>query len=136
KDVLTPQRSMFDEIGIKSIGPVDGHDLDAMAAALRAAKRFGGPVIVHAITQKGHGYTPAESDGVDRFHTVKAIHPETALPVVASRFEWGAVFADEIVTIARARSDVVGITAAMPVPVGLAPMAEEFPGRVIDVGIA
>ncbi|WP_147917341.1 1-deoxy-D-xylulose-5-phosphate synthase [Ruania zhangjianzhongii] len=136
KDVLTPQRHMFDEIGIKSIGPVDGHDLDAMDAALRAAKRFGGPVIVHAITQKGHGYTPAESDGVDRFHTVKAIHPETGLPVVASRFEWGAVFADEIVKIARARSDVVGITAAMPVPVGLAPMAEQFPDRVVDVGIA
>lgn len=136
KDVLTPQRGMFDEIGIKSIGPIDGHDLEAMDAALRAAKRFGGPVIVHAITQKGHGYSPAESDGVDRFHTVKAMHPETGLPVVPSRFEWGAVFADEIVKIARARSDVVGVTAAMPVPVGLAPMAEQFPDRVVDVGIA
>ncbi len=136
KDVLTPQRGMFDEIGIKSIGPVDGHDLDALDAALRAAKGFGGPVIVHAVTQKGHGYSPAECDGVDRFHTVKAIHPETGLPVVPTRFEWGSVFADEMVRIARARSDVVGITAAMPVPVGLAPMAEQFPGRVIDVGIA
>ncbi|HLR27290.1 MAG TPA: transketolase C-terminal domain-containing protein, partial [Ruania sp.] len=104
--------------------------------ALRAAKRFGGPVIVHAITQKGHGYQPAETDGVDRFHTVKVIHPETGLPVVASRFEWGSVFAEEIVQIARERSDVVGITAAMPVPVGLAPMAEAFPERVVDVGIA
>ena len=136
KDVLTPQRHMFDEIGIKSIGPVDGHDLDAMDAALRAAKRFGGPVIVHAITEKGHGYTPAECDGVDRFHTVKAIHPETGLPLVPSRFEWGGVFAEEIVKIARSRSDVVGITAAMPVPVGLAPMAAQFPDRVVDVGIA
>ena len=136
KDVLTPQRGMFDEIGIKSIGPVDGHDLDALDAALRAAKGFGGPVIVHAVTQKGRGYSPAEHDGVDRFHTVKAMHPETGLPVVPSRFEWGSVFADEMVQIARARSDVVGITAAMPVPVGLAPMAEQFPGRVVDVGIA
>ena len=136
KDVLRPQSGMFEALGIKSIGPVDGHDLDALETALRAAKRFGGPVIVHAITQKGHGYQPAETDGVDRFHTVKVIHPETGLPVVASRFEWGSVFAEEIVQIARERSDVVGITAAMPVPVGLAPMAEAFPERVVDVGIA
>src|SRR5699024_12468274 len=104
-------------------------------AALRAVEGFGGPVRVHAVTRKGRGYSPAEHDGVDRFYTVKAMHSETGLPVVPSRFEWGSVFADEMVQIARARSDVVGITAAMPVPVGLAPRAVQFPGRVVVVGI-
>ncbi|QOR69105.1 1-deoxy-D-xylulose-5-phosphate synthase [Ruania alkalisoli] len=136
KDVLRPQHGLFEELGLKSIGPVDGHDLDALDAALRSARGYGGPVIVHAVTEKGRGYVPAESDAVDRFHTVGKIHPETGLPVVPSRFGWTSVFADEIVQIARTRSDVVGITAAMPEPVGLAPMAREFPGRVIDVGIA
>ncbi|UFU04793.1 1-deoxy-D-xylulose-5-phosphate synthase [Ruania halotolerans] len=136
KDVLRPQHGLFEELGLKSIGPVDGHDLDALDAALRNARRYAGPVIVHAITEKGRGYVPAESDLVDRFHTVGKIHPETGLPVVPSRFGWTSVFSDEILKIARTRSDVVGITAAMPEPVGLAPMARELPGRVIDVGIA
>ncbi|WP_089773039.1 1-deoxy-D-xylulose-5-phosphate synthase [Ruania alba] len=136
KDVLRPQQGLFEELGLKSIGPVDGHDLDALDAALRSARGYAGPVIVHAVTQKGRGYVPAESDAVDRFHTVGKIHPETGLPVVPSRFGWTAVFGDEILTIARSRSDIVGITAAMPEPVGLAPMAREMPDRVIDVGIA
>ncbi|UFU04639.1 1-deoxy-D-xylulose-5-phosphate synthase [Ruania suaedae] len=136
KDVLRPQHGLFDELGLKSIGPVDGHDLEALDAALRSARGFGGPVVVHVVTEKGRGYVPAESDVVDRFHTVGKIHPETGLPLVPSRFGWTKVFADEILQIARTRSDVVGITAAMPEPVGLAPMAREFPDRVVDVGIA
>jgi len=135
KDVVAPQ-GMFEDLGIKYIGPVDGHDLEATETALARAKGFGGPVIVHAITEKGRGYTPAEEDIVDRFHSVGAIHPETGLPVAPSRFGWTAVFAEEIVEIGRRRSDVVGLTAAMLAPVGLAPFAEEFPDRVIDVGIA
>ncbi len=135
KDVLAPQ-GMFEDLGIKYIGPVDGHDLAAMEFALRRAKDFGGPVIVHAITEKGRGYTPAEEHVADRFHAVGVIHPETGLPVAPSRFGWTAVFAEEIVQIARQRSDIVGVTAAMLAPVGLAPMAEEFPDRVVDVGIA
>src|SRR5690625_1036975 len=135
KDVLAPQ-GMFEDLGIKYIGPVDGHDLAAMEFALRRAKDFGGPVIVHAITEKGRGYTPAEEHVADRFHAVGVIHPETGLPVAPSRFGWTAVFAEEIVQIARQRSDIVGVTAAMLAPVGLAPMAEGFPDRVVDVGIA
>lgn len=135
KDVLRPS-GWFEGLGIKYLGPVDGHDLHAVESALRAAKDFGAPVIVHAITQKGRGYTPAETDAADRFHAVGVIHPETGLPVKASRFGWTKVFADEICKVARVRSDVVGITAAMPGPVGLAPMAQEFPDRVFDVGIA
>ncbi len=135
KDVLVPQ-GMFEDLGIKYVGPVDGHDIGAVEQALRGAKSFGGPVIVHVITEKGRGYTPAEQDVADRFHAVGRIHPETGLPLAPSRFGWTGVFADEIVRIGRRRTDVVAITAAMLQPVGLAPFAAEFPDRVFDVGIA
>jgi 1-deoxy-D-xylulose-5-phosphate synthase len=135
KDVVAPQ-GMFEDLGLKYVGPVDGHDVAAMEHALRRAKAYGGPVIVHAITEKGRGYTPAEEDVADRFHAVGKIHPETGLPVAPSRFGWTQVFADEIVEIGRRRRDVVAITAAMLHPVGLAPFAEEFPDRTFDVGIA
>ncbi|WP_456787316.1 1-deoxy-D-xylulose-5-phosphate synthase [Cellulomonas sp. P5_C5] len=135
KDVLVPQ-GMFEDLGIKYVGPVDGHDVRAVERALRSAKAFGGPVIVHVITEKGRGYVPAEQDVADRFHAVGKIHPETGLPVAPSRFEWTSVFADELVRIGRRRPDVVAITAAMLQPVGLAPFAAEFPTRVFDVGIA
>jgi 1-deoxy-D-xylulose-5-phosphate synthase len=115
---------------------VDGHDERAVEQALRRARAFGGPVIVHVITEKGRGYSPAEHDAADRFHAVGQIHPETGLPLAPSRFGWTGVFADEIVRIGRRRPDVVAITAAMLQPVGLAPFAAEFPERVFDVGIA
>ena len=135
KDVVAPQ-GMFEDLGLKYIGPVDGHDEQAVERALRRARAFGGPVIVHVITEKGRGYTPAEQDVADRFHAVGRIHPETGLPLAPSRFGWTSVFADEIVRIGRRRPDVVAITAAMLQPVGLAPFAAEFPDRVFDVGIA
>lgn len=135
KDVVAPQ-GMFEDLGIKYIGPVDGHDVAALEHALGRAKAYGRPVIVHAITEKGRGYKPAEEDIADRFHAVGVIHPETGLPVAASRFGWTKVFADEIVQIGRRRPDVVAITAAMLHPVGLAPFQEQFPDRTFDVGIA
>ncbi|MGN8245406.1 1-deoxy-D-xylulose-5-phosphate synthase [Cellulomonas soli] len=135
KDVVAPQ-GMFEDLGLKYVGPVDGHDEASVERALRAAKAFGGPVIVHVITEKGRGYTPAEQDVADRFHAVGQIHPETGLPVAPSRFGWTGVFADEMVRIGRRRPDVVAVTAAMLQPVGLAPFAKAFPTRVFDVGIA
>jgi len=135
KDVVAPQ-GMFEDLGLKYVGPVDGHDEPAVERALRRARGYAGPVIVHVITEKGRGYTPAEEDIADRFHSVGKIHPETGLPVAPSRFGWTSVFADEIVRIGRRRKDVVAITAAMLQPVGLAPFAAEFPERVFDVGIA
>ena len=135
KDVVAPQ-GMFEDLGLKYIGPVHGHDVAAVEHALRRAKAFGGPVIVHVITEKGRGYVPAEQDVADRFHAVGRIHPETGLPIAPSRFGWTSVFADEMVRIGRRRPDVVAITAAMLQPVGLAPFAAEFPSRVFDVGIA
>ncbi|GMA25799.1 1-deoxy-D-xylulose-5-phosphate synthase 2 [Luteimicrobium album] len=135
KDVVAPQ-GMFEDLGLKYIGPVDGHDEQAVERALRQAKAFGGPVIVHVITEKGRGYTPAEQDVADRFHTIGVIHPETGLPIAPSRFGWTKVFADELVQIGRRRPDVVAITGAMLEPVGLLPFSREFPERTIDVGIA
>lgn len=135
KDVVAPQ-GMFEDLGLKYVGPVDGHDEASVERALRAAKAFAGPVIVHVITEKGRGYTPAEQDVADRFHAVGQIHPETGLPVAPSRFGWTGVFADEMVRIGRRRTDVVAVTAAMLQPVGLAPFAKAFPTRVFDVGIA
>ena len=135
KDALIPQ-VMFEDLGLKYIGPVNGHDISAVETALRRARSLGAPVLVHMITEKGRGYTPAEEDIADRFHAVGPIHPETGLPVAPERFGWTGVFADEICTQAARRDDIVGITAAMMRPVGLGPMHEAYPGRVIDVGIA
>lgn len=136
KDWWAPQ-GLFDDLGMKYVGPVDGHDEKAMEAALTAAKNYGGPVIVHAFTEKGRGYAPARADVNDQFHAVGVINPETGASVEAPSGEsWTAVFGDEIAQIAQERSDIVAVTGAMLLPVGLAKFAEQFPDRVIDVGIA
>ncbi len=135
KGLIGPQ-GMFEDLGIKYVGPVDGHDLRQVEAALKHAKAFGAPVIVHVVTEKGRGYTPAEQDVADRFHAVGKIHPETGLPIQPSRFGWTSVFADEMLAVGGEREDVVAITAAMLAPVGLQPFADAYPRRVIDVGIA
>ena len=135
KDVLVPS-AFFEDLGIKYTGPVDGHDITAIEFALTRARQYAEPVIVHVITEKGRGYTPAEEHVPDRFHAVGRIHPETGLPVVAERFGWTSVFAEEIVSLARGDERIVGVTAAMQAPVGLQPLADAMPERVIDVGIA
>ncbi len=135
KDVVAPQ-GMFEDLGLKYLGPVDGHDVEAVESVLRAARRYGGPVIVHVITQKGRGYAPAENDEADRFHGVGIIDPETGIPVSDGGPTWTAAFADELVEIGRQRPDVVAITAAMLSPTGLDRFAAEFPDRTYDVGIA
>ncbi len=135
KDVLAPQ-GLFEDLGLKYIGPVDGHDEQELEFALALARDFGGPVIVHAITEKGHGYGPAESDEADRFHGVGVINPDTGRPVSASGPTWTSAFGDELVRIGAERADVVAITAAMLAPTGLETFASVFPERTYDVGIA
>ncbi|EDY45308.1 1-deoxy-D-xylulose-5-phosphate synthase [Streptomyces sp. SPB074] len=135
KDFIAPQ-GMFEDLGLKYVGPIDGHDREALESALTRAKRFGGPVIVHCITQKGRGYEHAEHDEADRFHGIGPIHPDTGLPVKTAAASWTSVFGDEMVRIGREREDLVAITAAMLQPVGLKKFAEAFPERVYDVGIA
>ncbi|GHI86770.1 1-deoxy-D-xylulose-5-phosphate synthase [Streptomyces xanthophaeus] len=135
KDFIAPQ-GMFEDLGLKYIGPIDGHDIEALESALQRAKRFSGPVIVHCLTQKGRGYTPALEHEADRFHAVGVIHPDTGLPVKTAAASWTSVFADEMVKLGHDRQDIVGITAAMLHPVGLNKFAEAFPDRIFDVGIA
>ncbi|GIJ51858.1 1-deoxy-D-xylulose-5-phosphate synthase [Virgisporangium aliadipatigenens] len=135
KDAVAPQ-AMFEDLGIKYVGPVDGHDLEAMEAALRKAKGFGGPVIVHAVTRKGYGYRPAEDDEADCLHGPGPFDVETGKPTAPSSLKWTSVFADELVTVADERADVVGITAAMAGPTGIAKLMRKYPERAYDVGIA
>jgi 1-deoxy-D-xylulose-5-phosphate synthase len=135
KDIVAPQ-GMFEDLGLKYIGPVDGHDIEAVEHALRRARGFNGPVMVHCITRKGQGYKFAEDDVADNFHGIGIIDPETGQPLAASGTPWTEVFAGELVSIAQERPDIVAITAAMLLPVGLGEFAERFPERVFDVGIA
>jgi 1-deoxy-D-xylulose-5-phosphate synthase len=130
-------KGMFPNLDIKYIGPVDGHDLEAMEQALRQAKKYGNPVIVHAITQKGKGFDPAVQDASDQFHAVGLIDPVSGAPLDRSaKTTWTDVFGDEMLKIGESRKDVVAITAAMLAPVGLQKFAAKFPDRVFDVGIA
>ncbi|MDY0891102.1 1-deoxy-D-xylulose-5-phosphate synthase [Frigoribacterium sp. CFBP9030] len=134
---FTNNEALYSNLDIKYVGPVDGHDQSAMEEALQQAKNYGTPVIVHAITEKGRGYDPARADVADQFHAVGQIDPETGEPLAsAGAPSWTSVFAEEIVSIAERDETVVGITAAMLRPVGLHLLAERFPGRVLDVGIA
>jgi 1-deoxy-D-xylulose-5-phosphate synthase len=136
KDAVAPQ-PMFEDLGIKYVGPVDGHDLPAVESALRRARGFGGPVIVHAVTRKGYGYRPAEEDEADCLHgPSSAFDVETGKLLAPSTVKWTSVFADELVTIADERADVVGITAAMAEPTGIAKLMRKYPERAYDVGIA
>ena len=135
QDMVAPQ-GLFEDLGIKYIGPVDGHEIGDLERALGSAKLIRRPVIVHVLTEKGRGYRPAEDHLLDKFHNVGPIHPETGLPMNPARWGWTSVFSDELVQIGRERPDVVAITAAMLEPVGLHQFAEEFPERTFDVGIA
>ncbi|WP_030992745.1 1-deoxy-D-xylulose-5-phosphate synthase [Streptomyces sp. NRRL WC-3744] len=136
KDAFAPQ-GMFEDLGLKYLGPIDGHDISAVESALRRAKRFHGPVLVHCLTVKGRGYEPALAHEEDHFHTVGVMDPLTCEPLApAGGPSWTSVFGEEIVKIGEEREDVVAITAAMLHPVGLGKFAERFPDRVWDVGIA
>ena len=135
KDIVAPQ-GLFEDLGLKYVGPVHGHDVLAMEQALRRAKAFGGPVLVHVLTQKGRGYDHAENDEADQFHGIGVINPETGLPIQIAGRSWTDEFADAMVEVGRERPDVVGITAAMMIPVGLGEFAKAYPDRIFDVGIA
>ncbi|TFD89051.1 1-deoxy-D-xylulose-5-phosphate synthase [Cryobacterium serini] len=134
---VTNNEALYSNLDIKYIGPIDGHDVHAMEEALTQAKGYGAPVIVHAITQKGKGYDPAVQDVADQFHAVGQIDPETGESVgEPGAASWTSVFADELLHLAIGNERIVGVTAAMLRPTGLHKMAERFPSRVHDVGIA
>jgi 1-deoxy-D-xylulose-5-phosphate synthase len=135
KDIVAPQ-GMFEDLGLKYLGPIDGHDFLALEKALAQAKQFGEPVLVHVITEKGRGHQPAIEDEAEKFHAVGVVDPATGVPVTKSARSWTKVFSDELVEIGAERPDVVAITAAMLGPTGLDKFAAAFPERTIDVGIA
>jgi 1-deoxy-D-xylulose-5-phosphate synthase len=135
KDIVAPQ-GMFEDLGLKYVGPIDGHDIAAMERAFNQAKEFGEPVLIHVITEKGRGHKPAIADEAEKFHAVGVVDPETGTPLSKSATSWTSVFADELVALGKSRKDVVAITAAMLGPTGLDKFEKEFPERTIDVGIA
>ena len=135
KDIVAPQ-GMFEDLGLKYMGPIDGHDIAAMEKALHQAKEYGAPILVHAITEKGKGHKPAVADEAEKFHAVGVIDPETGEPLSKSGTSWTKVFSTELVEIAKTRKDIIAITAAMLGPTGLDQFQSAFPERTIDVGIA
>ena len=135
KDIIAPQ-GMFEDLGLKYVGPIDGHDLVAMERALTQAKEFGQPVLVHVITEKGKGHQPAIEDQAEKFHAVGVVDPETGTPLGKSTTSWTNIFSEEMLAIGEEREDIVALTAAMLGPTGLDKFQEKFPMRTIDVGIA
>ncbi len=135
KDVVAPQ-GMFEDLGLKYLGPVDGHDVEALEHAFGLARGFDGPVMVHAVTRKGYGYAPAENDEADQMHQSRGFDPLTGIARASSARTWTAVFADELISLGEQRDDIVAITAAMCEPTGLGAFNRRFPERTFDVGIA
>ncbi len=135
KDLFAPQ-GMFEDLGLKYFGPVDGHDLASLEYAFTLARQFEGPVLVHCVTRKGYGYAPAENHLADHMHGGGAFDPETGEFLSKGGRTWSGVFSEEMVRIGGLRDDVVAITAAMLDPVGLGAFAAEYPDRCFDVGIA
>lgn len=135
KDTVVPE-PLYSDLGFKYLGPVDGHDQRALETTLERARDFNGPVIVHAVTRKGEGYSFAEHDHKDHMHTTDAIDPATGQSLEPKKPGWTAVFAREMLRLASRDPDLVAISAAMAGPVGLAPFRERYPERFFDVGIA
>ena len=135
KDIVAPQ-GMFEDLGLKYFGPVDGHNIEALESAFEHAKNFGAPVLVHVITEKGKGHAPAVNDEAEKFHAVGKVSPQTGLPLKKVGPSWTSVFADELVSLGHQRPDLVAVTAAMLGPTGLDQFQAAFPNRTFDVGIA
>ncbi len=135
REIVTPHR-FFEALGVRYAGPIDGHDIAGMEQALAHATEWGGPIVVHVLTQKGRGYAPAEEDDVQRLHDFK-VQPTAVVPSAAiAPATYTDAFTRAVLEAARARPEVVALTAAMPGPTGLLPFQAEFPDRFLDVGIA
>lgn len=135
KDIIAPQ-GMFEDLGLKYLGPIDGHDIAALERALHQAKEYGAPILVHVITEKGRGHQPAVEDEAEKFHAVGILDPDTGEPLARSGTTWTKTFSSELVAIGKSREDIVAITAAMLGPTGLDEFQKLFPERTVDVGIA
>ncbi|MDQ6708972.1 MAG: 1-deoxy-D-xylulose-5-phosphate synthase [Candidatus Dormibacteraeota bacterium] len=134
KELISP-RSLFEYLGIKYSGPIDGHNIGDIERTLNQVKRLGGPVAVHVITTKGRGYGPAEEDEIDHFHSPSAFDVLTAKPL-SRKVLYTDVFGESLVAEAEKDPRLVAITAAMGSSAGLGPFLTRFPDRFFDVGIA
>lgn len=134
KNVVLPG-SMFEQMGITYLGPVDGHDVLAVCELLEIAKRMQKPVIIHVLTQKGRGYSYAEKMP-NKYHGVSQFDVETGLPVKKSSANFSAVFGKEMLRLAEKNPKLCAVTAAMPSGTGLSPFAKQYSNRFFDVGIA
>jgi 1-deoxy-D-xylulose-5-phosphate synthase len=136
REVIEPP-AFFEALGVRYVGPLDGHDIAGMEQAFRQAAAFDGPIVVHVITQKGRGYKFAEEDEEKCLHDAASFDPAVG-PTQSSRALKGytLAFSESMLEIAEERDDVVAITAAMPGPTGLLPFQARFPDRFFDVGIA
>ena len=135
KDIVAPQ-GMFEDLGLKYLGPINGHNIEELESTLERAKKFGAPVIVHVITEKGRGHAPAVNDEAEKFHAVGIVDPDTGTPLSKSSASWTSVFSNALIELGHERKDLVAITAAMLGPTGLDAFQKEFPDRTLDVGIA
>lgn len=134
KGLLLP-KMLFEDLGFTYIGPLDGHDIKMMRNAVRDARKLGGPVLIHAVTKKGRGYAPAESDP-DSYHGTGPFDPSTGIKRKGNGDGFTDVFSRKLVDLAERDPRIVAITAAMPAGTGLSAFAGRFPGRYFDVGIA
>ncbi|WP_043615504.1 1-deoxy-D-xylulose-5-phosphate synthase [Nonomuraea candida] len=131
-----PGISVFESLGLRYLGPVDGHDIAALERAMHAARELRAPVVIHCLTRKGHGYGPAERDLDEHLHAIPASDPATGRPLAPAAGTWTHAFSRHLCALGERRHDLVAITAAMPGPTGLAEFGRRFPGRMFDVGIA
>lgn len=136
REFLQPP-SFFEALGVRYIGPIDGHNVRELEVALRNAEDLSaeGPIVVHVLTQKGKGYSPAEDDDEKHLHDAPVFDPAVG-PPKAVPTGYTQAFADSIIKEAEQDSRIVALTAAMPGPTGLLPFQERFPERFFDVGIA
>ena len=136
REFLQPP-AFFEALGVRYIGPIDGHDIEAMEHAFSAAEQRveEGPVVIHVITEKGRGYSPAEDDDEKHLHDAPMFDPINGPPKSVPT-GYTEAFADTITKLAELDSRIVAITAAMPGPTGLIQFQEHFPDRFFDVGIA
>jgi 1-deoxy-D-xylulose-5-phosphate synthase len=136
REMVDEPTAFFETLGVRYVGPIDGHDLEQLEDTLRNAAGYEGAIVVHVLTQKGKGYRFAEDDDEKNLHDVPVFDP--AIGPVAAKVapSWTNAFTDALLTIAAEQKEIHAITAAMPGPTGLLPFQEKFPTRFHDVGIA
>lgn len=134
KQLVIPNM-LFEDIGFRYLGPIDGHDIEQMERILKVSKDLEGPILIHVVTKKGKGYKPAE-ENPDKFHSASNFDIETGESVKAKSKDYSKVFGEKLVELARNNEKIVAITAAMKDGTGLTEFAKEFPDRFFDVGIA